>query len=421
MRWLRLAPRPPEFTLALFLNAGLFKGDARLAWLPVDLTMLAAGITAVLVLWSIVARNALDERRRHSAIWWPLGLAFVFLPALATTDWNPYAIEKASRFFTLTLVAAIAPIYLVDRRYRLQRFITALVIIAVVILADGVFQLATASGSMLRLTGFSATTISFGRIACIPLIVLASSILRKQLSVAKGVSLMLIPFGLLVAAGARGPLVAGIVVLLFGSFYLYGLRSARILVFAAIVVFVLSGPWFWELVPEWSGYRVTEFFNGRFGDSEYARVELIGVSVENIITHPMGIGFGGLVGSYVSSDALETRVFSHNILLEAALEGGWLAGLFFPVAVLRAVRSALRIARLTRGDVDYAFVLMYLLYLGLGDLVSGELNDSKMFIAFIALSLTLPRNTAIAVSQPSRASVAFQSGFLSSPSHESSN
>jgi O-antigen ligase len=84
------------------------------------------------------------------------------------------------------------------------------------------------------------------------------------------------------------------------------------------------------------------------------------------------------------------RQFPHNIVLETWLEGGWLAGItlvaLLCVALLRlGLLSRLRTLRPESGVLAAMFV-----FLLLNDLVSGELNDSKVLFAVMAIALSFP-------------------------------
>ena len=83
--------------------------------------------------------------------------------ALFGTDWTPYAIEKGSRFFTLTLLAAFLPAVILTRLEEVRRFVLLVITLGMVLSAGVVIQLATGGltgGLDERTTGFATLTTS---------------------------------------------------------------------------------------------------------------------------------------------------------------------------------------------------------------------------------------------------------------------
>jgi len=68
-------------------------------------------------------------------------------------------------------------------------------------------------------------------------------------------------------------------------------------------------------------------------------------SLELAVARPLGVGFGDLYGNIpltVWAESTGVTQYSHNVLLEAAVEGGWIALLGLVGVLLLSARSLLR-------------------------------------------------------------------------------
>lgn len=373
-----------EFSLALFLTAGYFKADPRLAWLPLDLTLLVAMITAGFVIWAFLKHGL-----RFPSLLLPLLLLFaLFLPSIAWTEWHGYALEKTTRFFTLTLLATIAPIFLIKSQEDLYRFFNALALLGVVMAVDALILLLIGQGQLLRLTAFSSNTIALGRAVGLALVWLGVLALEGRLThiiTLSGIGLL----GLvLLSAGSRGPLIATAAALLL-AFVLFQWRNihriARLLALAMVVTVLAY--WSISLVPETSLQRVGSFLGGDFGASEQLRFQAYALSWETIQEHPFGIGLGGFAREInLWGDVL--RQYPHNIFLETLLEGGWLAGFYLITLLASSLLKAYSLGRRRhQGRPALRGLFAILIFLLVNAAVSGDLNDNKGLFALMGLTL----------------------------------
>lgn len=383
-----------ELIFALFLTAGNFKADPRLEWLPVDFTLLMALATVVFVIKEFLKSGL----RVPTSLPLLLGFFLLFLPSTLWTDWHSYAIVKTVRFFTLTLLATVAPLFLIRSRRDLRRFLAALALLGGVMAADALLFL-LAGGEQLhrslaaRLMIFSSSTITLGRAAGISFLWMA--LLRPR-----GWAMSLLAFSsigvlaiVILGAGSRGPLLATAAALFVTVVLFQWRKPSSIVRFAAVVIVgALGVMWAYPMLPGGSLLRAERFFSGEFGSSELLRVQAYRVSWETIRENPLGIGLGGFAKR---SDLWlgEARQFPHNILLETLLEGGWLAGIYFAFLLVRACQNVKCFTRKLTGVTEFRTLFAVLLFLLMNDMVSGELNDSKMLLAFVGLALGLREDT----------------------------
>jgi len=367
--------------LAAYLSVGVFKADPRLQWLPVDATVLLALVVAGLTFVDLLQSGF----RFHRNLGWMLLLFAVFAIPVPWTEFHAYGWEKVSRFFTLTLIAAVAPFALLQRPGAVYRFFNALCLFSVVMGVDAALQLLQGSGDVTRLSAFGANPISFGRaMGCVLLWCAALGVegrLRGDLAVggvaASGV--------LLVASGSRGPLLAALGSLAAAGplFYWrnarammrFGLAAAAVAVVLALALLI---------APEDSGNRIGRLARGSLGASELTRLDAYTRSLRLIAVHPEGIGWGGFAHRV---DQLGTagadRQYPHNLLLEAFLEGGWVAGLYL---LLLLAGIGVRVARL-RSTTEHHGLFLFFLFFLVNSMVSGDLNDNRHLFALMAMGL----------------------------------
>ena len=387
--WTRLHFGVAEWTLAVFLTAGFFKADPRLAWMPIDLTVLAAALSLAIAAWRCA-------RERGLILPSTLEIAALFaltVPSIMVTKWLPYPTEKVTRFYTLTFLAALAPTFLIRTQDELRRLLNALAVLGAAMAFDVTLTLLTNPGQLLRITAFGSNTIALGRAAGMAFLWVL--VLRANRRVSLGLTLLLPILGLvIVASGSRGPLLATAIAALMGYLVLAKARVTRtihVIVFAMVAsgAFVATD----AALPRGSLTRVERFLSGRTGESESKRWEALVVSLDRIPSAPLGIGFGGFA-TKINLWPGEERQFPHDVVVELLLETGWAAGAYF---IWLLCRSFYRVNRLR--STDYASLgadglLCFLIFLTVNELISGELNDSKILFAFVAIALSYERMRA---------------------------
>lgn len=381
-----------EVIFALFLTAGQFKADPRVEWLPIDLTLLTALATTVFVICGFLK----GQLRLPMSLFILLGFYFLFLPTMFWTDWNSYAIEKTTRFFTLTLLATVAPLFLVRSRNEFFRLLNALALVGGIMTIDGLLSLIT-QGEMIaarlttnQLTAFGANPIGFGRAIGITLLWVAVLGVERRLNYLLALSVIGALAVALLGSGERGPLFGTlatlVVVLALGTRERMASRMAWVFMIAVVggLAVRLSLP----LIPAISIFRIETFLDGTLGSSGLARFQAFNLALQSIRENPLGIGLGGF--AIKSSLWIRSaRQFPHNILLETLLEGGWLAGIYLICLILLALRKvgALVFHKAWAPEAIGLFVI--LLFLLMNDMVSGELNDSKALLAFVGMAIGL--------------------------------
>jgi len=374
-----------EWIFALFLLANIFKPNPETNDSSFDLTVFTAVLCIIIAAWQYSqSREGVSKPAMLM-----LSLFALFVPTLLWTDWNSYAIEKASRFYTLTLLAGVAPIFIVRTLEDLRRFLSGFIFLCSIVAGAALIVLLNQGDELDRLAVLDATTIVTGR--AIGIVILWLGLLWFEPSSKKvlvGVTLVILPT-LLIATGAKGPLVAtpstlAIALIFFGE-------GVRRYLPRMLLIGVLSAGVLWlslPLLPGTSLFRVGTFVVGQFGSSELDRTSFYKDTLSGIVASPQGLGLGGFASKFGVGGG-EIREFPHNIILEVFLEGGWLAGLFFCYLLWRGLKDVFLLVKDREEAWLYKLLFSFTIFSLLNDLVSGELNDSKVLIAFLGVSIGL--------------------------------
>ncbi len=377
----------------IFLCAGHFKANAALAWLPFDLTV---GASCLVLVLSAIYLFITRARIPTEASWlvWFFALMALALPG---TDWTPYAIEKASRFFTLTLLAAFLPSLILTRLEGVRRFVLLVITLGMVLSAGVVIQLTNhgfTGGLDERTTGFATLTTSLAWDAGLALVGLYALTLRGGRW--RWLFVPCLPLVIaIVASGARGPLlVAPAVIALLTFCYSPKQRS---IVFALLLI-TAGGLLFTKysaLLPQGSVLRIQSFLQGRYDSSADERRRLNLAALEVIAERPWGNGFGGFARFYNFGSTTD-QVYPHDIVLDVAVDHGIFVAAFFVCILAMAVRKSYQAARVTP---DFQPLFGMLLFSLCNSLISGELNIDR--VLFALMGIALQSNSLIAGTQES--------------------
>jgi O-antigen ligase len=377
------ATQPRFLALAAFLFAGDLKADPRLAWLPVDLTLLTGTLLAGILALRFL-RGARLGRPGPAAL---VGIWYLsFVPGLFQAVPTPYGLQKIGTIFTFTLLSSLAPLLLLEEDADLARAANAMAGFALAITLSGLLGGARGVEGVERLQAFGAGTIALGRAAGF----LAT---YAALLLAGDAPLPGLTFGILALAGitavfsgSRGPILAAVVALALAAGAGRS-RSGRGLVRlagAGLLFLALAGSAL-SLAPRGSLRRVEAFLHGEYGSSEAYRVSALRAAWDRVGDHPWGVGWAGFAVQVDPERGLG-RQYPHNLLAEVTLESGWLCGAVTLAVLGAALVSAWSASYRPGGRVALAGTAFYLL----NALVSGDLNDNRPLFMFLSSALVLP-------------------------------
>jgi hypothetical protein len=242
---------------------------------------------------------------------------------------------------------------------------------------------------LLRHSALGAATIAFSRSAGSAFLVVLYLRARRELGSVLAVVLGSLLLLAMIGSGSRGPLLS-----LIPAVGAFGFVVSRPKLLSVIKVGSIAGAallaWGWiePYLPIAPLKRLTAFAHGHLGSSELERLNAFRASADVIPSHPFGLGLGGFQGLNVLVGS--PRQFPHNIILEAWLEGGWAAGAVLVAVLCIALVRLGVLARLRQLRPESGVLIALFVFLLLNDLVSGELNDSKVLFSVLAMTLSFP-------------------------------
>jgi O-antigen ligase len=360
--------------LVTLLFAGYFKELTALAWLPVDLTLLALIATAAFVLVTVLPQGA-DMRLPVGAV--ALGLAFV--PGVLLASANPYSIDKTHKL-AITMIAALAPLYLLTTTRRQAVFVGLHIVVgALVAIGEVVFPASATETIRLALQG--AGTIASGRavgVAIVVLLVLALTQPRHRALLCLGAAILCY---FLVGSGSRGPMLAVVATVVLVAVLVPGRGRAVRFLMLGVASFALS----WLVLNSGleGASRIRGTLSGGEEFSDESRFAIWDEAVAAIRQTPQGVGWGDFwtvltPGARHNPDYVQ---YAHNAVLEAAVEAGWIA------AIALAIFIGASLWKLGRARGAREFALFGIaLFFAMNAMVSGDINDNRNAWAALAVA-----------------------------------
>ncbi len=371
--------------LILLVFAGVFKANPLLASLAVDLTLLAAGVLAVTMLGAWLGQRL----RLPAAVVPVVMLGAAFLPAAVWAADNNYASAKLTEGFPLMFLAAAAPAFLITTSERLSAWLTLIVLVALIVVTVGALAGPAQQTGTFALAG--ANTISTAQATgagLVVVLVLLTTGSGHRLPLLLIAAVLAVP---LISTGSRGPTASAAITVVIVALSAPVGREHRVRTALLSGLALLAGAYLLGRSQSAGAERIRDVI---YGDdvlqqrSITARVRLWDIAVEITPGVPEGLGWGNFfeaIGNVSFADA-GYRQYAHNVILEAFVEGGWLAG----VAVLMLL--VLGLARLRRAATDRFVAAIYgLAIFATGNaMVSGDIPDNRLLWVSIAIAWTAP-------------------------------
>jgi hypothetical protein len=369
-------PAPlPFLALGAFLVAGDLKGGAVLSRSPVDLTLLAGTVLALVLArsWMRGARLASLPGAALEGVWY-----LTFLPGVLGAASTGYALQKVATIYTFSLLATLAPLVLVQRDADLEGLLDAMALAALLLVLDGFLA---AGSEARRLASAGGGTIALGRAA--GFLLLYGALRWDGRAFWAGTGVAALGAVALLFSGSRGPMggaaLALAAPLLAARNWSLRARARAFLRLGAVLLALLLSL---SLAPPDSIQRTVAFLRGDYGPSEQYRVLAARAAWEGLAEAPLGAGWGGFARE-ADLDSGSARQYPHNLLLEVTFEAGWICGLATLLVGAAALACAWGRSRLPRGRL----LLAGLLFCGFNALVSGDVNDNRPLFALLSAAL----------------------------------
>ena len=325
-----------EVAFLLFIFAGRYKGDPRLSWVPVDITLLFLLLSFAAAVWIFLVPSKLRLFRPGLVV--SFGLLLFLAWMIVSVAWTPsrfYGTRKALELATLCLWAGLGPALIIaPNAARFRRFCYAAMIFAAFLAAEGLYNFVLVG----VVYGDADNYLGLGRVAgfasAIVLAELSSRNPRRK-TLLLWLSLALYAF-VLWTAGGRGPFfafLATVLVMLLGMVRLSAGTVRRRIAMSFLGLLVGVGIVAASVGPESRTLaRLTVLFTQEAGGgSAGERLIFYKGAIDIASTAPlMGHGVGSWPVKMGFGDILS---YPHNIFLEILAEGGLIGILLFLLAV----------------------------------------------------------------------------------------
>ncbi len=314
-----------------------------------------------------------------------LALWSTFVVGAAGGLWYESGPYKVALLFSVTLLCALAPAWLLSREESRRWFIPAVTVAGLAMAAALILNPDREMEALYgRLTLEGSNSIATARVvgagAAVALVQGLVGTRRRWLWLCSAGAMAAV----LVLIGSRGPfigLVAAVVIALLIGKNGRGVRRIYLgalgLLAAIILVLVVATS------QNRAAGRIGEILTGARTDE--TRLALMQQCVAAISEHVLGVGWGGF-SSVALEGALQSRYsYPHNLVLEILIEGGWLAGVAFLAFVAASLAGFWRWSVTSEG----ATLLTMGIYWVLVAQTSGDINANRMTWVMLGLGLVL--------------------------------
>jgi hypothetical protein len=377
----------------VFLFAGVFENMKALAFLPIDLTILAGLLVIGLLTIFLIANPSLHATK--PAIITVLLLVGLVIYISVSLLWAGVD-DGQGRLFRLStggIITMVYPLLAVGTtQWRQKQFLMVLAVaggaFAVSILAvGGVPNWAPHYIAVARPTGICGV-IAFATLAT------TNSLSRATVALAVAIGCLL----MILISGSRGPFIALLISFAFIWTIAYftpsdddrvigrwmsSLRLNTTVLVASLIIFllVISNPTIFPVESLGNAGRFLTLLRGG-GASASIRIQLYEASVVMWLDTPASIFFGQGIGSFISRNG----GYPHNIFLELLITGGLVALLWFVTALLWSAQGA--ISRKESPSFQLIAGLALVVYMLANAQVTGDLYINRylfVFLGFVSL------------------------------------
>lgn len=383
-----------ELLFVLFLFAGLYKADPRLAWVPIDLTAMFFGLSVISGL-VIIARKGIAFKRKAFVLFllYIVFACFVLLSYL----WTPgklYSTQKLLYIWTLVLWSLAAPALIISvDPARLKRLGITYIFLSLIVAIEAITQYLLTGGGFISV--FGSNYLGMGRVIGLAFLVIVAYFIfeaRNNYEKLLALSIASLYLWLMLIGGGRGPFLAASLSALIPLFFAIHVNLGRhtitlrryvVPVLILVIVAILLSSYLinnGQMTQTFS--RLLVLTQTGMGDSVGARLQHFGHAIECWKQAPV---FGHGIGSWpVINSGIDMRGYPHNIILEILVELGMLGVFIFLLIIFYAVSLLAPLKSI--GDQPIKVVLiMVTVYMLFNSMVSGDIPDNRLLFTCIGL------------------------------------
>jgi len=371
--------------LALLVCSGQLKTGPLVKWLPVDLTLL----TLVVVIACCLVQ-ALKGTVRMSGLWAPVLLLVSLAVSITYAPQSSYSESKSTVLLSITSVLMLAPFALGGSRNARALFVTSLLAVSAFVAIMLWFDPTRATAYSDIVVFGESNTIGTARVigagALIAIIRALAPRSPVRLRFVYSVTAIFLVLSV-IRTGARGPILAilvGIVLVVLGARMLRGIHGRTLLGVSAS--FLVAAVWVFSAYRGDGTQRIIGLISGDADTSALARARLFSLSIDYIPGLPLGTGLGGF--GTLPGIRFSPYVYPHNVVLETAIEAGWIAAALLLLFLFVAFRSSFRASTSVVGSsllglLGFAFI---------NSLVSGDINSNRLLWVVASLCIVSAAN-----------------------------
>lgn len=338
--------------------------------LPVNLGQLGAVVVFLALLPAFVSdRRVPGSLVLVAALWASFALVVPY-----SVD-SVYGAQKVRDLFTIALLAVAGGVLLLRTDRARQVWLGLVVGLGFVVAAAAYLLPGATVAETGRVAVEGGSAISTGRAAGAAAVVLIALVLgrarQRWVLLATSAGLLLT----VLASGSRGPLLSAAIAVVAVAIIPARQRWVRVVLLGALVGMA------YYLVAH------STYSSDRFADAGLSgenRLRFWQTTWEQAQAHPLGLGWGGLQ-PYILG-----RTYPHNIVLEAAGEGGLLAAGLLVAVLVVAVWAQAKAARASAVEMAMLGLLVFLL---VNAMVSSDLSGNRGLWVMVGAALVsgLPR------------------------------
>lgn len=368
-----------------FAYAGPLKATPLLTWATVDATAVCAAVCLLGVTHHAITNRSWVFNRCQPATMW---LWAAFLPGLTLASNT----GKATTLLTVTLLCVISGTVLLDGD-RARRILAAATVGAAAVVAAATWLLPDPELLEIgRRSVTGANVIGVGRIVGAGVVVAAAYAVAsagwRRYVWGVGATAAL---AALLATGVRGAVLAAAAA--FAAAALTAKSAGGRLRAVTVLAAASAAAGWWLTRPDnATATRVAPLIAGDVDDD--ARRRLLGLAVEVAAQHPLGVGWGGFARYAAQIGVRGDLRYPHNVSVEIAVEGGWLAAAAWTVFVAVALVGLWRGARSPAGVAMFGLGVYWLTAAH----TSSDVNGTRMM--WITLGIGLAARSRHAQTRP---------------------
>lgn len=378
--------------LVLLNFIGGFKNNDIFTNLPIDITALLTGFLILFAIFYLFANHKIIRNTNDTKFIIPLILFVLLFITSCIFNLNidsKYSTSKAMRFMTITFACIFIPFLIIKNDLHLQLYFQVSLFLGIVMCYATLFSAVTSADLLYRSSGLGSNPIAAARLCgFIFMYYIFSAQKNKFIGLFNAIFLAILPIIAIIFTGSRGPLIFTFLTVIVTYVIFETNISKKIMIplivsLFLVIVIILPGEANSRSVDASS--RVSALFSGERDESTDKRSEILEVSLIEIPKYPFGIG----IGAFENYNLLEAeQQYPHNVVLEVALELGWLPGIVFIYIISLSIYCTHNLIKIKNTNI-YKLVFCSLIFYTLNMLISGELNGERSFWTLISIAISL--------------------------------